>query len=384
MIKSGEISRRDVLKSGVNLGAVAFTASTLPWVAMAQDEELIPFSDIPDSWAPGSRRPGSGHIIDTRNITSFYSDDFYVVQHYGESELDVDAYRLRISGLVEQPREYTLQELMSFPAIERDIAFECGGNRDQIFNGLVGNARWRGISLSSLLRESGVNDDGAEVVFFGADIGTEEIRGRSVDQAFARSLPVSEALNEHNMLAFEMNGSPLPAHHGKPLRLIVPGYYGVANVKWLTHIHVQNTRYMGRFMGRDYVTLKHENIGGVDRWMENSVARMNLKSVIVRVTRRSSSHRITGFVLNDGTALQSVEVRIDNGPWQQAQIDSQSSTFSWKYFYFDWQGASVGEHTIVSRATDINGHVQPTTEEMPEKVSRWEEFAQFPRKLTIS
>lgn len=384
MIKSGEISRRDVLKSGVSLGAVAFTASTLPWVAMAQDEELIPFSDIPDSWAPGSRRPGSGHIIDTRNITSFYSDDFYVVQHYGEPELDVDAYRLRISGLVEQPREYTLQELMSFPAIERDIAFECGGNRDQIFNGLVGNARWRGISLSSLLRESGVNDDGAEVVFFGADIGTEEIRGRSVDQAFARSLPVSEAFNEHNMLAFEMNGSPLPAHHGKPLRLIVPGHYGVANVKWLTHIHVQNTRYMGRFMGRDYVTLKHENIGGVDRWMENSVARMNLKSVIVRVTRRSSSHRITGFVLNDGTALQSVEVRIDNGPWQQAQIDSQSSTFSWKYFYFDWQGASVGEHTIVSRATDINGHVQPTTEEMPEKVSRWEEFAQFPRKLTIS
>lgn len=91
-----------------------------------------------------------------------------------------------------------------------------------------------------------------------------------------------------------------------------------------------------------------------------------------------------GLVLNDGTPLQSVEVRIDNGPWQQAQIDSQSSTFSWKFFHFDWQGASVGQDTIVSRATDVNGHVQPTAEEMPEKVSRWEEFAQFPRRLNIA
>ena len=85
-----------------------------------------------------------------------------------------------------------------------------------------------------------------------------------------------------------------------------------------------------------------------------------------------------------GTPLQGVEVRVDNGPWQQAQIDSQTLTFSWKLFHFDWQGACVGEHTIVLRATDVNGHVQPTAEQMPEKVSRWEEFAQFPRRLYIS
>lgn len=379
-----EISRRDLLKKGASLSALAFSASALPWQAMAQGEEVVPFTDVPESWALGARQPGSGHIIDTREIDGFYSNDFYVVQHYGEPEVNVDEFRLRISGLVERPREYSLQELMSFPAIDRDIAFECGGNRDQIFNGLVGNAHWRGVALSALLMEAGIQPEGREVVFFGADVGTEEIRGRSVNQAFARSLPVEEALGEHNMLAFEMNGRPLPGHHGKPLRLIVPGHYGVANVKWLNQIHVQDTRYMGRFMGRDYVTLKNENVGGVDRWMENSVARMNLKSVIVRVAKRGSSHRVTGFVLNDGTPLQSVEVRIDNGPWQQAQVDPQSSMFSWKIFHFDWHGAPAGDHTIVSRATDVNGHVQPTAEEMPEKVSRWEEFAQFPRRLTIS
>jgi len=377
-------SRREFLKNGVSLGAIALSAGSFPWAAMAQDEELVPFSDVPSSWAPSPQIPGSIHLIDTRNISNFYSDDFYVVQHYGQPTIDVDEFRLRVTGMVDNPREYSLSELMQRQVVEQDFGFECGGNRNQIFNGLVGNARWRGISLAALLREAGIQEDGREVVFFGADVGTEEIRGRSVDQAFARSLPVHDALGEHNMLAYEMNGSPLPSQHGRPLRLIVPGHYGVANVKWLTHIHVQDTRYMGRFMGRDYVTLKNQNTGGVARWMENSVARMNLKSVVARVTRQGNTHRVTGFVLNDGTPLQSVEVRIDNGSWQEAQIDQQSSAYSWKLFHFDWKGAGPGDHTIVSRATDINGHVQPPMEEMPEKVSSWENFAQFPRTINIS
>lgn len=378
-----EKSRRDFIKNGVSLGAIALSAGAFPWTALAQDEELVPFSDVPSTWAPSPRTPGRSHLIDTRDINGFYSDDFYVVQHYGEPALDLEDFRLRISGLVENPREYSLSDLMQRQAIEQDIGFECGGNRNQMFNGLVGNARWRGVSLASLLSDAGILENGREVVFFGADIGTEEIRGTTVEQAFARSLPVNDALGEHNMLAFEMNGNPLPPQHGRPLRLIVPGHYGVANVKWLTQIHVQDTRYMGRFMGRDYVTLKNENVGGVDRWVENSVARMNLKSVIVRAVRRGRVHRLTGFVLNDGTPLRSVEVRVDDGPWQPAQIDQQSSEYSWKLFYFDWQGASAGEHTIVSRAVDINGHVQPVAEDMPEKISSWENFAQFPRTIII-
>ncbi|HLT64206.1 MAG TPA: hypothetical protein VKZ92_06760, partial [Pseudohongiella sp.] len=142
-------------------------------------------------------------------------------------------------------------------------------------------------------------------------------------------------------------------------------------------------RYMGRFMGRDYVTLKREVVGGQERWVENSVARMNLKSVIVRVTRRGNVHRISGFALNDGTPLRSIEVSIDGGPWQQATIDPQASQYSWKPFYFDWQGATPGEHTVVSRATDINGFTQLPAEELPERVSYWEEFGQFPRRVMI-
>jgi len=383
MANEHDRDRRRVLKSGLGLGALALSAGSFPWAALAQGEELVPFTDVPSGWGPGPRRPNSTHIIDTRNISSFHSEDFYVVQHYGQPELDVDSYRLRVTGLVDRPRDYSLQELMQLSSTEQDIGFECGGNGNRMFHGLVGNARWRGTGLRAILQDAGIQSGGREVVFFGADVGTEEIRGREVEKAFARSLSVNDALSEHNLLAYEMNGEPLPLHHGKPLRLIVPGFYGVANVKWLTQIHVQDTRYMGRFMGRDYVTLKKENVGGEQRWVENSVARMNLKSVIVRVTRQGNTHRVSGFVLNDGTDLQSVEVRIDDGAWQQAQIDPGFSRYSWKLFHFDWNGAGPGEHTLVSRATDVSGHTQPAAGEVPEQVSYWEEFAQFPRTVRV-
>ena len=190
-------------------------------------------------------------------------------------------------------------------------------------------------------------------------------------------------MREENMLAFEMNGDPLPHYHGKPVRLLVPGWYGVANVKWLTQIHVQSTRYMGRFMGRDYVTLKKENVGGVDRWLENSVTTMNLKSSIIRVTELGGRYSIQGFVLNDGTPLRSVEVKIDDGPWLTAEMNPNNTQYSWKLFSLDWPNPAAGEHTLVSRVTDINGNVQATQEELPEKVSYWEDFGQFTRTITI-
>jgi len=205
-----------------------------------------------------------------------------------------------------------------------------------------------------------------------------------VEQSFGRSMHIDDALNPDIILAYEMNGEPLPLYHGAPLRVVVPGWYGVANVKWLDQIHIQDRRYMGRFMGRDYVTLSKRNIGGEERWEERSVTRIQLKSSIIRVTRNGRDHNITGFVLNDGTPLRSVEVKIDNGPWQRAEIDPASSKYSWKLFNYTWRDASAGEHTIVSRVTDVTGQVQATADQMPEKPTRWENYAQFPRRVMIS
>ncbi len=380
--------RRALLKGALNTGIVTLGALSVPhWMmpALAQGEVDVPFTDVPDTFNPQPVRPGAMHFQDTRRIDSFFTDndDFYVIQHYGQPEIDSAGYQLQVTGLVQRELKLSLAQLRERPAVEIDAGFECGGNSGRLFHGLIGNARWRGVSLRDLLEEAGIRPEGKEVVFFGADIGEEEIRGRKVPKAFARSMSVEDAMSEHNMLAFEMNGEPLPHYHGKPLRLLAPGWYGVANVKWLSQIHVQDTRYMGRFMGRDYVTLKREMVGGNERWVENSVAKMNLKSAIVRVTRAGDVHTLRGFVLNDGTPLRSVEVSIDNGPWQQATIDPQASQFSWKLFSFEWRDAQPGEHTVVSRVTDSNGLVQGRAEDLPERVSYWEEFGQFPRRVMI-
>ncbi len=387
-MKPEDEGRRELLKGAVGSGVLAAGAATIPsWVmpALAQGEELVPFTDIPDTFRLRDKGAGGTYFQDISRINSFYSssDQFYVVQHYGQPELDLSSYTLRITGMVDNPMELSLRDVMGRDNVELDAGWECGGNRETIMNGLVGNARWRGVSLRSLLEQAGIQDGAKEVVFFGGDIGSEEIRGAEVDKAFARSLAIPDAMRQENMLAFEMNGEPLPLYHGRPLRLIVPGWYGVANVKWLTQIHVQDTRYMGRFMGRDYVTLKKEVVGGVERWVENSVTTINLKSTIARVVRTGNEYRIQGFVLNDGTAIRSVEVKVDDGPWQRAELNPRNSQYSWKLFSFNWENPAPGEHTIVSRVTDVDGNVQPAAEEMPEKVSYWENPAQWPRRVRV-
>ncbi len=386
--KPADSSRRELIKGVLGTGALAAGAASVPGLlfpALAQGERLVPFTDVPDTFNVRPVRPNATHYLDTREITTYFTDndDFYVVQHYGQPEIDNSSYRLRVTGMVDNELDFSLQDLKDRDNIEQQVGFECGGNGRRLFQGLIGNAKWRGISLQGILAEAGIQDGAKEVVFFAADTSIETIRDTEVEKAFARSLSIDDAMRPENMLALEMNGEPLPHYHGKPVRALIPGWYGVANVKWLTQIHIQDTRYMGRFMGRDYVTLKKEVVGGVERWVENSVTKMNLKSSIVRVTELGGQYKIQGFVLNDGTPLQSIEVKVDDGAWERAQIDPRSTKYSWKLFSYDWNKAAPGDHTIVSRVTDINGNVQATQEELPEKVSYWEDFGQFPRTVTI-
>src|SRR4029079_6550140 len=165
---------------------------------------------------------------------------------------------------------------------------------------------------------------------------------------------VEDAMKPEVMIAWEMNGAPLPPNHGAPVRLIVPGWYGVANVKWMNRIHVQDTRYVGRFMGRDYVTLNGEQVGDEMIWNETSVARIRVKSMIARVTRTGTRYTALGFALANALPLRSVEVRVDDGPWLKATLDSLNTRYSWQLFTYQFSDLGSGEHTIVARATDAH------------------------------
>jgi DMSO/TMAO reductase YedYZ molybdopterin-dependent catalytic subunit len=209
-----------------------------------------------------------------------------------------------------------------------------------------------------------------------------------VQQQFARSITLENAMKPDPILAWALNGKPLDREHGAPLRVIMPGWYGVANVKWLSEIHLQEDRFLGNFQARWYRTVRAvggsgELTDGDTQFVETEVTRMNVKSVIARVRKSGSGHQILGFVLNDGTPLRSVEVKIDDGPWQKAALDPANTQYSWKLFSYKWEGATPGEHTIVSRATDVKGIVQPTAAELSRKKTFLEDNSQFPRKVRI-
>jgi DMSO/TMAO reductase YedYZ molybdopterin-dependent catalytic subunit len=198
-------------------------------------------------------------------------------------------------------------------------------------------------------------------------------------------MPRDKALAPDPFLAYALNGEPLTRHQGSPLRLIVPGWYGAPNVKWLSQIHVQEDQYLGKYQARWYRTVKGEMIDGELKWVETAITHMNLKSFIARVTKDGSRHKIVGIVLNDGTPIKAVEVRVDEGSWQPATMDpSTTAKFGWKLFTYAWNGATPGEHTLVSRVTDATGKVQPTLEELETKKSFLEDNSQFPRKVMIA
>jgi len=384
-----ETSRRDVLRG--TLAMAGLTMLGLPeWIipALAQGETLVPFTDIPPTtnFVPAVDR----RTFDIRKIDGPFTpaDQFFTTQHYGHPVVDPATFRLKVSGLVERPVSLSLDDLKRMGGKELLAGFECSGNRRPL-QGLSGNGRWTGVPLRAVLDRAGVKPAARAFVFFGADHGPEDVDFRGtiskVEQQFGRSLNREQALAGEPFLAYALNGEPLTKHQGAPLRLLVPGWYGVANVKWLSEIHLQEDEFLGKFQARWYRTLKGEMIDGDMKWIETAVTRMHLKSFVARVTRDAGAYKVLGVVLNDGTPIKSVEVRVDDGPWQPATLDPATrAKYSWKLFTYAWSGAKPGEHTLVSRVTDINGSVQPTAEELANKKTFLEDNSQHPRKVMIS
>lgn len=389
---SEKITRRDTLKRGLTATALlALAESAIP--ALAQNADDAQFTDYPANFTVG----GDGkprRTFDHRTLDGLITpkDKFFVIQHYNQPEINPDAYTLKLTGMVNKQMRLSLADLKKMRSTEMILGYECSGNRPAGFQGLSSCGRFTGVPLRNVLNEAGVGSKAREVVFFGTDRGDQEVVFRQqtfkLNQQFGRSITLENAMKPEPILVWALNGDPLTVPQGAPVRLIMPGHYGVCNVKWLSEIHLQEDRYLGNFQGRWYRSVVGVGGTGEDldlntQWIETEITRIHMKSSISRVKKAGNGYQIMGFVLNDGTPLRSVEVKIDDGPWQKATLDKANTKYSWKLFSYNWEGAASGEHTIVSRATDEEGNVQPTLEELKRKKTFLEDNAQFPRKVKI-
>ncbi|HEY6989555.1 MAG TPA: molybdopterin-dependent oxidoreductase [Bryobacteraceae bacterium] len=432
------ISRRSLLKGGSAAGT-ALTVMHLagPGRAFGQSgEKILPWLDQP---AANPIPANVGNLLQWESLDSWLTpaNDFFFVKHFEMPTIDPLDWRLRLEGLMRRPRTLNLEELQAYPRVEVDFTLECSGNNGtglDFFIGGVGNAHWGGTRLAPLLEQSGLLDHASEVVFWGADSGASTIRDNSgivnagqsgtgqpdsnggidltITEQFARSMSLADALNRDNLLCYEMNGGPLPAEHGSPVRLIAPGWYGVANVKWLTRIEVIDHRYAGRFMARDYVSIRETQQGDQTRWTFTTVGRNRLKSAPAKVVRKNGRYSIMGVAWG-GLPAVAVEVQIDNGPWlpatwTPATLDKKSVSrdrwmsphadsdrwdredkairpYAWKFWTLDWGAAPSGEHRIRSRAIDIKGNVQPPPDDpfLASRRTYWESNGQITRRVLI-
>lgn len=382
-----DIPRRDFVVGGALTvaGATLFHNSRLARAfSTVPGEVVVPWLDQPPE-NPVPQVVANQLVWEDLDSWITPNEKFFSIAHYDRPVLDSNSWKLTLDGSVERPLTLTLKDLMSRPRQEVTFTVECSGNHGfPWFTGGIGNARWAGTPLAPILKEAGLSKSGIEVVFFGADSGEETVRDIKMKQNFARSMSVTDAMNPANLLCYEMNGKPLPPANGFPLRLIAPGWYGVANVKWLTRVEVHETRFMNRFMARDYVTIREEKQDGESVWTETSVGRVRLKSAPAKVTRVDDKYRIIGAAW--GGAIEKVEVRIDDGPWMAAKIDqSETAEFAWKIWSVESIALSAGEHTVTSRAIDNMGSVQPAMDDpsIANKHTYWESNGQVTRRIRI-
>ncbi len=419
-VENLDIPRRTVLKGGAATAVSGLTVLTVagPAQAFPQVDEgvVVPWLDLVPPVPPFLVNNLAHPLVweDIEYLTP--NEKFFTVKHYDVPQLSRTDWRLRVNGLVARPKTLSLADLQALPRRVVTFALECSGNGDATPNqiGLVGNARWAGASLAEVLKSARPLDEGIEVVFWGADRGEVTIRDNSgvfsagqtgqgvpddtggldltITERFARSMSLQDAMSSSNLLCYEMNGVALPRDHGAPVRLIAPDWYGVANVKWLTRIEITGSRFQGKFMARDYVSIREENRGGKTRWTFTSVTHERLKSAPARVTRRGDNYTVLGAAW--GAPIAKVEVRIDDGPWRATKLVRNPSRSmgsghrdqaAWKLWKLSWGAPDRGEHTITSRAYDTDGNVQPTPTDpyLTSKRTFWENNGHMTRRVMI-
>jgi sulfane dehydrogenase subunit SoxC len=294
----------------------------------------------------------------------------YLLIHYDIPAVDPGAWSLEIGGRVRAPLSLSMADLRARPIASAPVTLECAGNGRARLSPrpvsqpwiveAVGTAAWTGTPLRALLEEAGLEDDAADVVFAGLDRGIEG----GVDQRYERSLSVAEAMRDDVLLAYEMNGQPLPPQHGFPLRLIVPGWYGMTQVKWLHRVTVVDRPFEGYQMARAYRVWNAEDEPGEPLSRIAPRALMVPPGIPEFMSRRrvvpAGRQVVEGRAWSGWGPIVRVEVSVDGGAtWADASVGPAPGPSAWHPWSFTWDADEPGDHELCVRATDSAGNTQP-------------------------
>lgn len=295
------------------------------------------------------------------------SAHFYIRNHFRIPKLDPSNFRLTVSGLVSRPLTLSLRDLQQMRSQTLIVTMECAGNGRALLHpptdgeqwglGAASTAEWSGVPLVEVLDVAGVETSAREVVFRGADGGT--VAARSGVTRFERSLDLKMAREPDVLLAYAMNGEPLPPEHGYPLRLVVPGWYGVASVKWLTELEVIGSAFDGFFQSERYF-YEWERGGQVVR---EPVTLQRVRSLITEPVQDAEVQRgdlaVRGVAWSGAGPIARVEVRVGGGAWQTARLLGEPHRYSWQRWELITRTPGPGVSALRARATDLAGNTQP-------------------------
>jgi len=278
--------------------------------------------------------------------------DFFIRNHFATPRINDDAWRLEISGLVSKPLQLSYADLVLMPSVRHTSTLECAGNASG--GAGVATAVWSGLPLAGLLQQAGLKPGAITIVFHGADFG----EGEDVPPGthFARAIPLEKAMEPATLLAYEMNGDALPAEHGFPLRAVVPGWYGMDSVKWVTRIEVLEQPFKGYFQDEKYVAI---GAHGASR----PVTRMRVNSKFLRPLEGEEiavkTYRVEGVAWAGERKIARVEVRVAGGAWQAANLSASEAAMIWTPWSYEWRVPGSGRYALEVRATDDQGQSQP-------------------------
>jgi DMSO/TMAO reductase YedYZ molybdopterin-dependent catalytic subunit len=302
------------------------------------------------------------------------NDQFYVRCHFPIPTVDLRTWRLKVEGAVDKPLELTFEDLKNLPSRTQTTLLECAGNARGFLVpkakgvgwglGAVSNAEWTGVPLAAILERAGVQKGAAEIVFEGADAGEVKDEPKSPGTIhFARSLPLEKAKQPEILLAYRMNGEELSAAHGFPLRLLVPGWYGMASIKWLTRVIVADKPFQGYFQTLDYAIFERSR--GLPTL--TPITELAVKAAIARpapyeVVAAKGAYRVHGAAWCGESEVTKVEVSADGGKsWDEAKLLDQAVPHAWRLWEYAWHTPeTAGKTTLRARATDKKGRTQPT------------------------